>query len=453
MRLIYSFRIDKNDKVYSELEAMSKVSKDLYNQALFEVKKQKETGKTLSYIELDRIMKTKVNLDGNINYRLLPAKVAQQTLMLLDQNVKSFFKALADYKEYPQKYQACPQFPHYLPKDGHFVLVFTNQQAKINPNGIIRLSGQSKHFRPLKKDILVSIPEKEFEKYKQHFILFRQVRVVPKFNGFFFNVEIIYDKEELNKDLDVNRVASLDLGVNNLITLVDNNMGKENREPIIINGKPIKSINQFYNKKRAEIQSELAKTNQRTSKACPGCGAYRRELMGITDWRNEKISDYMHKTSRFVINYCLDNKIGHIVIGKNSGWKKEINIGKRNNQNFVSIPFDRLIQQIQYKAQLVGIEVTIQEESYTSKCSALDLEEIGKHENHAYAGKRVKRGLFRTALGLLINADVNGALNILRKVIGDTFLKPVAEVAKTSEKVARLIPSSGYLCYPFKVCF
>jgi len=427
MRLIYSFRIDKNDKVYSELEAMSKVSKDLYNQALFEVKKHyEEIGKTLSYIELNRIMKTKVNLDGNINYRLLPAKVAQQTLMLLDQNVKSFFKALTDYKEHPEKYQAPPRFVGFLEKDGHFVLVFTNQQAKINPNGIIRL----------KKDILVSIPEKEFEKYKQHFILFRQVRVVPKFNGFFFNVEIIYDKDELNKDLDVNRVASLDLGVNNLITLVDNKMGEENREPIIINGKPIKSINQFYNKKRAEIQAELSINGKKTSK----------ELVKITDWRNEKINDYMHKTSRFVINHCLEHNLGHIVIGKNSGWKQEINIGKRNNQNFVSIPFDRLIGQIQYKAQLVGIKITIVSESYTSKCSAVDLEAIGKHEDHAYAGKRVKRGLFKSSLGILINADVNGALNILRKVIGDDFLKPIL-------KVARLIPSRGYLCYPFKVCF
>jgi transposase len=118
----------------------------------------------------------------------------------------------------------------------------------------------------------------------------------------------------------------------------------------------------------------------------------------------------------------------------------------------VAIPFDRLIQQIRYKAQLVGIKVTTEEEGYTSKCSALDLETIGKHEDHAYAGKRVKRGLFRTSLGILINADVNGALNILRKVIGDTFLKPFVEKVKLY-KVARLIPSSGYLCYPFKVCF
>jgi len=459
MRLSFSFRVDKNDKIYSKLWRMSQVSKDLYNQALFEIKcNYEKTGKILSYYELDAKMKTKMNLQGDINYRLLPAQVAQQTLMLVSQNVKSFFSALTDYKEHPQKYQAPPQFPHFLPKDGHFVLVFTNQKAVISSDGAIQLM----------KDVIISIPELEFEKYKQYFIkeechrivpLFRQVRIVPKFNGAFFNVELIYEKDELNKALDVNRVASLDFGVDNLITLVDNKMGEENREPIIINGKPIKSINQFYNKKRAEIQADnvvcsatqgksrynhnlpLSKTadnnGQRTSK----------ELMKITDWRNEKISDYMHKTSRFVINYCVSHNLGHIVIGKNDGWKQEINLGKRNNQNFVAIPFDKLIQQIQYKAQLVGIKVTKVCENYTSKCSALDLEEIGKHEDHAYAGKRVFRGMFRTAFGILINADVNGALNILRIVIGDNFLKPFIQ------KVARLIPSSGYLCYPFKVCF
>jgi len=416
---------------------MSRVSKDLYNQALFEVKTHfQETGKILSYPELDRIMKTKTNLEKEINYRLLTAKVAQQTLMLVQQNIKSFFIAVADYKEHPEKYQARPQFPRFLPKNGHFVLVFTNQQASIKKDGDIKLV----------KGIAVSIPEKEFEKYKHCFIkvdgkrvipLFQQVRIVPKFNGDFFNIEIIYEKkEELNSAVDVNRVVSLDLGVNNLITLVDNYMGEENREPIIINGGPIKSINQFYNKKRAEIQHSLSFTNRKSSS----------KLRKITDIRNEKIDDYMHKASRYVIDYCLENHLGHIVIGKNDGWKQEINIGKRNNQNFVAIPFDRLIQQIQYKAQLVGIHVTTVEEGHTSKCSALDLESIGKHEDHAYAGKRVKRGLFRTADGLLINADVNGALNILRKAKGDDFLKPFVP------KVARLIPSRGYLCYPIKVC-
>jgi len=215
--------------------------------------------------------------------------------------------------------------------------------------------------------MVIHMPEEEFEKYREYFIQkedsriikkFNQVRIVPKFNSEFFNVEIVYEKDELNHDLDVNRVASIDIGVNNLITLVDTAMDEEGRVPLIINGRPIKSINQFYNK----------------------------------------------KSSRFVITYCLENRIGHIVIGRNEGWKQEVNIGKRNNQNFVSIPFDKVIRQIQYKAQLVGIKVTI-------------------------------------------NADVNGALNILRKVIADDFLNPFVQ------EVARLIPSRGYLCYPIKVCF
>jgi len=434
MRLVYSFRIDKNDKtIYPKLEEMSRISKDLYNQALFEVKTHyKETGKILSYLSLDEIMKTKSNLEGNINYRLLPAQVAQQTLRLLSQNVNSFLKAKTDYKEHPEKYQSCPSFPRYLPKNGHFVVIFVNQKASIKEEGTIKLT----------KEASLSIPFREFDKYKQYFIkredekiipLFQQIRIVPKFNGFFFNVEIIYEKDEEHPEVDVNRVASIDLGVNNLITLVDNKMYEEDRKPVIINGKPIKSINQFYNKKRASVQSI---NKQKTSK----------KLTKLTDWRNKKIESYMHTSSRFVVNYCLDNKIGRIIIGYNKGWKLSINLGSKNNQTFVAIPFYRLIQQIQYKGKLVGIQVTTEEESYTSKCSALDLETIGKHEDHAYAGKRVKRGLFRTALGILINADVNGALNILRKVIGDTFLKPF------TEKASRLIPSRGYLCYPFRVC-
>ena len=447
MRLVYSFRIDKNDKVYPSLEKMSRISKDLYNQALFEVKEhQKATGEILSYPELDKRMKAKRNLSGDINYRLLPAKVAQQTLLLVSQNVRAFFAALSDYKKHPEKYQARPFFPHFLPKDGHFVLVFTNQQAKIYENSTIQL----------KKDLAISIPKGEFTKYKEDFIkterkkvvpLFQQIRIVPKFNGDFFNVEIIYSKEEFNPDVDINRVASIDLGVNNLVTLVDSAMGEEGRIPLIINGRPLKSINQFYNKKRASIQEELASTNQSSSI----------NLRKITDWRNEKVDDYMHKASRFVINYCLQNRIGHIVIGKNKNWKQEVSMGKRNNQNFVSIPFDRLVKQIQYKAQLVGIKVTLQEESYTSKCSALDLEEIAKHEDHAYAGKRIHRGLFLTAKSILLNADVNGALNILRKAIGDDFLWSSAvkdpPVKPCFEKVARLIPSSGVLWQPVKLCF
>lgn len=446
MRQVYKFRIDENDEVYAKLKKMSRVAKDLYNQALWEIKEHyRETGKTLSYQELDKMMKTRENLEGTVNYRLIPAKVAQQVLKLLSQNVKAFFKALGDYKQNPEKYSAAPRFPDFLPKEGYFVVVFTNQQASVKKDGKIKLLDE----------VVISIPQEEFEKYKQYFIktvskkgktgakivpIFAQVRIVPKFHAAFFHVEIIYDKAETDSNLDVNRVVSIDLGVNNLATLVDSEMGKEEREPVIINGKPIKSVNQYYNKQRAALQQGLAKEDKTNSK----------QIMQITDIRNQKIEDYLHKASRFIIQYCLLHLIGHIVIGYNPEWKQSVNLGKRNNQNFVQIPFLRFINFITYKAQLAGIKVTIHEESYTSKCSALDLEVIAKHEDHAYAGKRIKRGLFASALGIFINADVNGALNILRKVIGDNFLKPFVQQLT---QVARLILSSGYLCYPLKVCF
>ncbi len=436
MRQAYPFRIDENDKVYAKLKEMSRTAKDLYNQALWVVKEHYEnTGHILSYYDLDKIMKKKENLEGSINYGLLPAKVSQQVLMLLGKNIKSFFYAIKDYKEHPEKYKASPRFPYFLAKDGYFVLIFTNQQAVIRENGTIQLT----------KSLEVSIPQREFEKYRHYFIeikdkkivpIFAQVRIVPKLNGSFFHVEILYDKQELNSDVDINRVASIDLGVNNLAAMVDSEMGKENRTPLLINGRPLKSVNQYYNKERAELQKELSLIDKTESK----------KLTQMTDFRNQKIQDYLHKASRFIIRYCLDHKIGHIIIGYNPEWKQSVNLGKRNNQNFVQIPFYNFIRIIDYKAQLAGIQVSIQQESYTSKCSALDLEKIAKHEDHVYAGKRIKRGLFASALGVIINADINGALNILRKAIGDNFLQPFIQ------KVARLIPSSGYLSYPLKVC-
>ena len=445
MRQVYQFRIDENDEVYAKLKELSRTAKDLYNQALWEIKDHyKKTGEILSYEELDKIMKTKENLEGKINYRLLPAKVAQQVLKLVAQNVRSFFKASQDYKQNPQKYSGVPRFPKFLPKDGHLVVVFTNQQARIGKKGKIRLS----------KELAISIPEKEFEKYREYFVkavmgkkgkermigVFAQIRIVPKFNGAFFHVEIVYDKAETSEKLDESRVLSVDLGVNNLAALVDSEMGNENRSPVLINGRPIKSVNQYYNKQKAAVQQELAKDNKTKSK----------QLIEIADIRNQKIEDYLHKASRYIVQYCLLYHIGCIVIGYNPEWKQSVNLGRRNNQNFVQIPFLTFIKFITYKAQLAGIKVIVQEESYTSKCSALDLETVAKHEDHAYAGKRIKRGLFASAQGILINADVNGALNILRKAIGDCFLLPFIQLLK---QVARLIPSSGYLCYPLKVSF
>ena len=200
---------------------------------------------------------------------------------------------------------------------------------------------------------------------------------------------------KLNND----RYCSIDLGINNLATVSSNVI-----KPFIINGKPIKSINQFYNKKLAYYKSKLK--NRKTSK----------KINRLTNKRENKIKDYLHKSSRYIVNHLVSNNINTLVIGYNKGWKQDINIGKVNNQKFVNVPFLTFITMLEYKCKIEGINVIINEESYTSKCSFLDDEEICKHDN--YLGRRIKRGLFKTSNGIFMNADLNGSLNILKKVVG-----------------------------------
>ena len=194
------------------------------------------------------------------------------------------------------------------------------------------------------------------------------------------------------------------MGLNNLAALTSNQSGLR---PLLINGRPLKSLNQFFNKKRAGLMSFTG-----------GTGISQR-IKKLTLKRNCKAEDYLHKTSRLIVDYAVMHKIGNIVTGRNKDWKREINIGKRNNQAFVSVSFEKLIKQVQYKAEEAGIKVVATEESYTSKCSFFDREEIGKHDE--YSGRRIKRGLFRTSAGKLVNADVNGSANIIRKVFPDAF--------------------------------
>jgi putative transposase len=213
------------------------------------------------------------------------------------------------------------------------------------------------------------------------------------------------------ENLDENKIAGIDLGVRNLITM-GNNIGEK---PIVVKGGICKSINQFYNKEMGRIQkiyeSQGIKTGKKSKK--------------LFDKRNRKIKDHLHKVSRFIVDYCSQNDIGTLVIGNNEDWKQNANIGKKNNQNFVQIPFSLLINQIKYKAEEKGINVILQEESHTSKCSFLDNEYIEHHEK--YIGKRFKRGLFRSARGIIINADVQGAYNIIKKAIPKAFAKVEAD--------------------------
>lgn len=369
MRLVEKHVIKYSDSRYNELDNLMFLSKNLYNAALYSVRHfYFENKKYLSYYELQKVFQTNKNVD----YYALPCKVSQQTLKMVDQNFKSFFGSLK------LKNNKKVRIPKYLDKNGRYNLIYTNQAISLKRKGYVKLSSTNCYIKTNKQNI-------------------QQVRVFKKNN--IITIEIVYLYNEKELKLNNCRYCSIDLGVNNLATISSNVI-----KPIIINGKPIKSINQFYNKKLAYYKSKLK--NRKTSK----------KLNRLTNKRENKIKDYLHKSSRYIVNHLVSNNINTLVIGYNKGWKQDINIGKINNQKFVNIPFLSFINMLEYKCKLEGINVVINEESYTSKCSFLDDEEIYKHDS--YIGKRIKRGLFRTSKGILINSDLNGSLNILKKVVG-----------------------------------
>ena len=313
----------------------------------------------------------------------MPSQTAQQILKLLDKNWKSFFNSIKEWKEHPKKYQGRPKPPKYKKKNGEFIIIFTNQQCRIK-NGYLFFPEKAK-LSPIKTRIKN---------------LLHQVRIIPK--GLFYNLEIIYSKEIDNLNLNKDRFIGIDLGISNIVTIV-NNVGLK---PTIIKGGIVKSVNQFYNKRIAELKSIKDKQ---------GIKFETNRLQKITAKRNNKINDIFHKISREVINYCIENNFGTIIIGYNRAWKQKVNMGKINNQKFVQIPFFKLINQIKYKSELFGIDIIIDGESFTSKCSFLDKEPIKRHKK--YMGKRVNRGLFKSKKGILINADVNAGYNIIKKVV------------------------------------
>lgn len=375
MRLVEKHNISANHKYFKEIDNLSFLSKNLYNQANYIVRQSFIfDNKYLNYNEIQK------QLTNGIDYKALPAKVSQQVLILLDKNWKSFFASVKDYSKYPEKYLGRPKLPKYKKKlKGRNILIYTIQaiSKKELKKGIIKLSGTNINIKTDKQNI-------------------QQVRVVPRNNEYV--IEIVYEKAEENLNLNKENFVSIDIGLNNLATITSNKIN-----PLIVNGSVLKSVNQFYNKEKARLQSFIGDkgTSNRINK--------------LTNKRNKKISDYMHKASRYIINQCLINDLGTIIIGKNENWKQDINIGSKNNQNFVNVPHSTFIQMIEYKAKLLGIKVIITEESYTSKCSFIDNEPLIKQVK--YLGKRVKRGLFKSADGIKINADVNGSLNVARKVI------------------------------------
>lgn len=385
MRLVYKFYIQHTE----QLDNLFRISNNLYNQALYHFRQRLDTdGIWLWYNDMDKLMKQTINLDGQCNYKLLKAQCSQQILRVLDKSIKAYCKSIKDLKVHKDKYKAMPQMPHYRKRGGMFNLYYTNQSCTIK-DGVIRLA----------KNLLVQIPQ--WKKYGDSIKSFCQVRLIPGSRN--IKVEIIYNKETKKAYVDKTKYAAIDLGLDNIATMVTA------EGCAIWSGKYLKSYNNHFNKTLSHLQSV---------KDMQGIKRTTRRINRMYDKRDRYIEDAFHKVSRQIVDTLVQKKIGTLVVGYNAGWKQNAGMGKRNNQKFVQMPFARLAGYLRYKCEMVGIDFVEHEESYTSKCDALALEPIGKHEE--YLGRRVKRGLFRSSIGKVINADQNGALNILRKVVGDS---------------------------------
>ena len=375
MVLVEKHIIKPKHKYYDELDNLCWLSKNLYNSTLYNVRQYYfENKKLLKYQVINKIYVDTNNED----YRALPSKVAKHTQMLVEHNFKSFFELLK--LKAKGKYNKPVKIPKYLnKKTGRQVVHYEKGAISFKEQGYIKLS---------KTNIKIKT---NLTKDKVQF-----VRLVPKNNHII--IEIGYNVIE-KEIIQNNNILAIDIGVNNIASCVTTN-----GEKFLINGKPLKYINHNYNKRIADIQSKLKLTHNKNKS---------RYKSNITNKRNNRINDYLHKITTYIVNQAVSNHIGTIVVGYNKEWKQDTNMSKSNNQNFVNIPFYRFINMLDYKCKLKGINFQTITEEYTSKCSFIDDEEIEKHIN--YVGKRISRNFFRTKKGILINADINGAYNILKK--------------------------------------
>jgi IS605 OrfB family transposase len=388
MRLVEKHVIKRSSPYWKEVDKLAFKSKNLYNRANYEIRQHFfETNQILSYNEMASRMQSEES------YRELPRKVSQQVLRCLDRNWKAWKEATKAYRKNPSKFLGKPKLPKYKDKEkGRNLLVYTIQaiSSKELRKGWIKLSGTNRLFSCRQEPI-------------------NEVRIVPRLN--YYVMEVIYE-QSIQQLVSGEAVASVDVGLNNLAAVASNQKGFK---PFLINGRPVKAINNYYNQKKAELQSLLKGKNKTSNR-----------IQRLSTKRGFRLDDYLHKSSRFVIDQLVKSNIATLVIGKNDNWKQEINIGRVNNQNFTCVPHARFIEMLTYKAELVGIKVVITEESYTSVASFLDGDVIPVYgssgaKTATFSGRRVKRGLYKSKIGIKFNADINGSYNILRKVVPDAF--------------------------------
>lgn len=378
---------------YNILRELCRVAKNLTNQAIYNVRQH--------YFQEKQYLRYEANyyrVKNCENYKLLNSNMAQQTIKDVDSMFKSFFALikLAKHGKYNFRYI---KLPKYLPKNGYANLIIGMINIK---DSIITLPVSNAFKKKLDRMLKVQIKIPKVLEDKK----IKQIRIIPKFNARFFEIQYTYEVQEEEIKLDINNALAIDLGVNNLCTCVTN-IGKS----FIVDGRKLKSINQFFNKQNARLQSIKDKQNIKRQTE---------QQFLISRKRKNRVDDYINKTCRYIINYCLSNDIGTLVIGYNQSFQSKVNLGKRNNQIFTQLPFGKIREKLEYLCKRYNINYIMQEESYTSKASFFDNDDLPTYnmdnpQKYKFNGSRVKRGLYQTKEGYYFNADCNGALNILRK--------------------------------------
>lgn len=376
---------------YKVLRELCHTAKNLANQAIYNVRQYYfSEGEYLNY------QKNYTLLKNSPNYKLLNSNMSQQIMKEVDGMFQSFFslRKLAKKGKYPLR--AC-RLPGYYPKNGFATLIIGFVRLKDNKLAI----PMSNAFRKHHEAIVINLPPVLYDKK------IKEIRIIPKYNARYFEIQYTYECDCVQNNLDKQQALALDFGVNNLVTGVTNNGSS-----FIIDGRKLKSYNQWFNK-------EFARLSSVKDKQCYSKKMTRRQQQ-LSQKHYNRVNDYISKTARYVIDYCLANNIGTLVVGYNETFQRSSHLGKQNNQNFVNIPFGKLRDKLEYLCELYDIVFIKQEESYTSKASFFDNDEIPVYnpdnvKDYAFSGKRIHRGLYKTKSGMLLNADVNGALNILRK--------------------------------------
>ena len=378
---------------YSILRETCQYSNNLYNVALYNIRQYYfQDKKFLKYEENYHVCKE------NENYGLLQAGVSQQTLKVADRSFKSFFNLIKKAKSGEYRFKDI-KMPRYREKGGMFNLILSTNAINIK-NGFLTVP-MSRKFSKLHGGRQVRIPFPERLENKT----IKEVRICPIYHGRYFKIQYCYLQEEEPQDVSVDNVLAIDIGLENLAACVTNT-----GTAFIMDGRKLKSINQYWNKQKAYYQGIADKQRQKKT----------HRLNALARKRNNRTQDYIRKVARYIINYCIEHHIGTVVCGYSGDFKRSMNLGKITNQQVTQISFGSRRETLEGLCGRYGMRYIEQEESYTSKASCLDLDDIpvynpGQPYTGAFSGKRVHRGLYQFADGRIANADVNGAANILRK--------------------------------------